>query len=481
MGQIRFSIDGDPADVADILEKLARMINGGASFSAMPRTVSAAEEMGCTAAAPLSLPPVLGRIDPAPSPLVRLVDSWMAYMQAINRSPGTLKSWRRLVLGVCQAAGWTDPAQITYDALTRHMAAKQASEDWKPATVRSVLSAFKSLDRHAKRLKSGDIQSIDGPIGIEGDDARAATVDEARAMMRTALAIERGDGRARSRRTLYMLCLFTGCREEEPSLWTWGDLHLDDENPWIHWRPEMHKNRRTMFVAIAPELVEQLRLHRATVPHGPGDPVFPVKPPRDVWVKDRDRAGVQSLNERGKKFTPHSARKFCFTSLTCEGIPTVMAEFLIRHREGSRSRYIDPPLGAQAQALQALPRIWPDESTLPPKRRPRTKCGNNAPKRLTSPPLQAEDMGAEVCLCPDPTIHLGPPPSSSPQGISSASAMFAGEGVGPSCFTGVLAGPLLDSVQGFDTVNGRLRTETDSLKNAATARLLRALADLIGG
>ena len=435
-------------------------------------------------AVPSVVPPhdgaaVLGRIDAPATRLESLIESWIQHMQARNCAPGTVASWPRLVRGVCKEAGWTQPEHVEYAAVSAHCAAKQQRKEWGPATVRSVLSALKSLDRHRRQLEAGDIQAIEGPLGIEiGQGARAATTDEARLMLRTARSRELNDGRARSARTLYGLCLFAGgCREDEPSLWVWSDLRLDSKVPHIIWRPDMHKNRRTMVVAIAPELAEQLRAHRSEVPCGAQDPVFPRKPPRDVWMRDRDRAGIPSVDDRGRVFTPHSARKWLFTSLTVGGVPTAMAEHLIRHTHSVRGVYNDPPLEAQALALACIPAIWPRADEISTMKRARKK---NEIKRLTSMDDAGHDYSVKAKrTCTSPATSR-PPALVPPSGACAALTTATDERRGSSCCTsGAPALPTLDSDQRFEPESGRYHPESAHLKMGATARLLRALADLI--
>jgi integrase len=332
---------------------------------------------------------VAGRIDASPSDLVQAVDAWVAYLRAKKKKPKTLSAYRGAVLGAARDEGWSSVEDLTHDNILGWMAHKQEGGDWtKAATYNRNLICLRSLTRYLRR--SGRI-AADPLIDEEtepddGDDgSRAARIDEARAMIRHAWARGISDKRAaKGNRALYWMCLFAhGCRAGEPELWRWKHLLLDAVVPHVLWTKEIQKNRRKQTCALAPELAELLRRHREqmrelarTTPivvrrNGaarrvdPADPeafVFPIVPPRTTFRADRDAAGIVSIDQRGRPFTPHSARKFFDTELSSSrcGVMEKMVDWLMRHRGKVEARYYDPTLHEQAEAAARLPRLWPE-------------------------------------------------------------------------------------------------------------------------
>lgn len=72
------------------------------------------------------------------------------------------------------------------------------------------------------------------------------------------------------------------------------------------------------------------------------------------------RGGVEHLSPRGERFSPHSARKWFSTTLGEIGANSKMIDRLMRHSGGVDQRYFRPPLQAQLEVLQLLPRLWPE-------------------------------------------------------------------------------------------------------------------------
>lgn len=135
---------------------------------------------------------------------------------------------------------------------------------------------------------------------------------------------------------------------------------LDDEFPCIPWTLDIQKNGKRAEIVLHPELARLLRMHRENVPNGADDKVFPIVPPRNTFREDRDRAGVSSVDSRGRRFSPHSARKWFKTTLASSSVPDSMTEFLMRHSGLPEARYMDPPTNAQPSALMKLSSIWPE-------------------------------------------------------------------------------------------------------------------------
>ena len=210
-------------------------------------------------------PPVAGTIAPEGSPLAALVSDWLDYLARNGRSDRTAATWRAMIRRDCNDLGVFHPDQITYATIAGGLDRLREQHGWSASTLRCHLSAWKSLDRHRRRVDAGDLQAAVGPTDTEpGDGSRAATLGEARGLLGVALDMEANDRRSRSARTLYWLCMFlAGCREEDHWHWRWDEhIRLDAPVPHIRWTRGIQKNKRTMHVALAPELADALRAHR---------------------------------------------------------------------------------------------------------------------------------------------------------------------------------------------------------------------------
>lgn len=378
--------------------------------------------------------------------------------------------------------------------------------------MRCHLSAFKSLDRHVKRMRDGDIQAAEGPTDAEpGDGSRAATLEEARRHMAVAFDMEVNDRRTRSPRTLYAGCMFAGgCREDDHWHWRWDHVRLDGPVPFILWTKGIQKNKRKMLVVIAPELAQKLREHRAGMkrlaaiqptivraikhpetgriireelpvdPDHPGSPVFLCKPPTDVFRKDRERAEIDYRDSRGRAYSPHSARKFFKTHLMSLGVSSEMSEYLMRHTPKVSGRYFDPSLEDQAAALDRFPKIWPDAQA-PSPNGPVTKKKKIQGKSIDSPGLAADAVGTEAHMATHRNNSI-PAPSGSRKAVC-ASVTNTQEGRVSSCFSGgAFAATASVKAPAFagkmSACAAQARASTSPI-GARLASLLRSVADLV--
>lgn len=335
-------------------------------------------------------PPVAGRIDAKPAELAGVVARWLDDMRRRNKKPRSIGAFREVVERAAKDNGWTDPADLTFDAVTAYLGSKRDSGAWKGTTYNRNLTIFRSLTSfmHASgKIPEDPLAKAYRAEQDGGEGSRAATIDEARAMVLSAWA-RAVDARSKGNRALYWTCLFAaGLRLNEPAQWKWRHLALDHATPHIIWTPDISKNHKRRDTALAPELVELLSAHRDTVPNGPDDPVFPVVPSPSMFRQDARRAGVALEDYRGRPFSPHSARKFFSTMATSIGIPEKMVDFLMRHAGRVEHRYYQPTLEEQAASLAKLPRIWP--SQVPPGQGP-------APRRQFETKKRLDKTGDEV-------------------------------------------------------------------------------------
>lgn len=391
MGRIRIDLQWGPGDSARGLWRLvAAAIKQAASGRADRRYLSGVGHPAVQLAPPAPPPPsgnaVAGRIERAHNSLNAGMEAWLAWLGDRNKRARSIEKFRSTVEAAVRETGWTDVSHLSYDAISGYLGEQRRARNWKPATYNACLSCFRSFTRYL--VASGKLLKDPLALAVAADSdvaegSRACTVAEARAIVREAMIRQQTDRRASGNRALYWHCLFSmGLRVDEPAKWRWGQLLLDGEIPSILWLPNQHKNRRRVEIAIAPETARLLREWRGQVPGGKEDPVFSTIPPRTTFRVDRDRAGVVELDERGRRCSPHSARKFFETAMITANVNPRMVDFLMRHTISVADRYFDASLKEQAAALSLLPELWPQKNE---------KCVH---EDLTSTGMGAEDVPA---------------------------------------------------------------------------------------
>lgn len=419
--------------------------------------------------------PVVARLDRTQTHIEAFVDRWLDYLIATGRSVNTIRAWRPMVAADIREAGWRTPEDLTLTAVTGHLSRLREERGWSIATYNAHLAALKSLRAHWDRTRKDELAAAQGLMGDSvGQGARAATLEEARAHIRAALEQQINDRRTRAPRALYLLCLFgAGCREAEPGIWRWKHLRLDGPVPFVAWEPSIQKNKRKAHIAISLELAEKLREWRTRTPHGPDDLVFPIKPPRAVWHRDRERAGIDYQDNRDRPYTPHASRKFFRTMLTTLGVNDRLAEHMMRHAGGVAARYQDPTLEEQAAALKDFPRLWPD---LNGDTDPRYE--NRGPNPLTPRGGIADDPDVQGVRDGDHTQQPGDRPSVDPMRGPEQSCTDVTEGRSPGGFGGpVQRRDPVDPITSLKKVGA-----SDTIRMGSTdraAEILRAVATLL--
>jgi len=388
MRLVRFPDDdpGPPSPAAvPALEICVRDPNSGVvlaqimlRLSQVPATMGHMRSVGTSGAAqdvPLAQEPIAGRIDAADSELDVAVEAWLSYLRSRGKKRRSIDAFRQVVQRAVKQCGWTTTGDITFAAVTSWLGAQA----WKGATYNRNLSVFRSLTRHmtkAKAIPEDPLVMAERAEDDGGEGARAASIDEARAMILRAWVRDQADRRCKGNRALYWLCLFShAARLDEPRQWRRKHLVLDHAFPHVIWTADINKGRKRRDCALSPELAEQLRLHLASLdreraaaglaPGGPDDLVFPVVPSKATFIADRDACGIPAEDYRGRRFSSHAARKYFSTTLGAMAAEK-MVDFLMRHQGRVEHRYFDPPLAEQAEAVAKLPRLWPEQGHLPP-------------------------------------------------------------------------------------------------------------------
>lgn len=362
---------------------------------------------------------VAGRIERPPDDLERDIADWLAHLSARNKSPKTITAFREVVARAKRECGWSSRADLTADNVVGWLDRMRAV--WMGTTYNRNLSVFRSLTKFLAargRIDHDPLQLSERCEDDGVDGSRAATLEEARAILAEAYRREQLDRRVPRGSALQVLCLFAhGCRHGEPQKWRRRHLALDHDFPHVMWDHSISKNHKRSDIPLTAELAVLLRQHLAAIDEeraragleaaGPDDPVFPIVSNRSTFRKHRDRAGVAAVDYRGRRLSPHSARKFLSTELT-KTVPEKMVDKLMRHAGRVEHRYFDPTLQEKAKAMATLPPLWPVPVLV----------DNSVPKTpekgldLTNRKADAHDVSAR----PAARTTENPPKSPGPEG-----------------------------------------------------------------
>lgn len=436
-------------------------------------------------------PTVVGQIRPAKSTILLDVEAYTSYLRGRALKPRSIDRFVSTLEAGIEHMRLDHASEMSFERVTEYLGGKVSTGAWSANTMNSALSVFRGFAEwcHAtKRIAENPLILAHNVPPDESLGCRAATTEEARRLLAITWETQK-DRRSKGNRALYFYCCFmAGLRfgelggdekTERPRGWKWADLQLNRAVPLIVWKPDMHKGSRHCALPLRESVAELLRQHRETVPNRATDPVFPVVATRAVFRDDLARSGIQVEDERGRRFSTHSCRKWFKTELVTAGVQADLINALMRHAPSVGDRYLDATEETYKKALDSLPEIWPEKIF----------CKNES-KGLISTPSSDDNVQAT----PEYFLHTNTKTSA----ISGGVDPVGNEPVSQSASHADSAPPDLASGDGFITevskltrklesanrINpqmprGGLKSVADSNKHKAVAKLLRALAGLL--
>ncbi len=430
---------------------------------------------------------VLGRIEARKSDLLEAIEDCLKHMLATGCVEGSAASFRRIWMAAIRDEGWSSCDDMTYENIVGYLDRKKLELGWMGSTYNGKLSAFRTLTRYLKRrrrLAENALEDVDRADEHEHEDCRAATLEEARAMIRYPwLRQASGDNRCEGNRALHRLCLFGhGMRPNEPQKLCWRHMLLEESIPAILWTPEIQKNKRREEVPLGKELAVLLLRHRETVPHGSNDPVFPVCPSKTTWRTDRDACQI-APKIRDMAFAPRSARRFFKTWMLNNGVDDAIVRRLMRHAPNAGQRYYDPTSAELLQAVEKIPGLWPEALFISDLQTGGPKVENSTPEMADLTPAQVP--GHDVAATP--MTNSSPNSVRSPRLAAPSESHLGGQTrrADPPEFSPVSTpaskfGPGVSAAESSNlrSRNGHFGTENEGL-NTAIARLLNCVADVL--
>ncbi len=273
------------------------------------------------------------------------LDEFIQYLKTANRSREYFRKIRERVSALIDACGWVHVRHVTADSFI----AWRSQQSLSAKTLNSYQDAACGLLNWLKmtgRIDSNPLASvakIDGR-GKQTVERRAFTDDE----MKRLIAVNRERGR------IYLLATHTGLRKGELRALLWREIDLD--RGVLCLRPEATKSRRADVLPLSPcaqSLLIDLHPRRAESKKVFGNGV----PNHHTFHADLLRAGIERVDELGRKVDFHALRMTFITNLQRSGTSQRTAMALARHTDPRLTAFVytDSTMLPLAEAVSTLP------------------------------------------------------------------------------------------------------------------------------
>jgi len=218
-------------------------------------------------------------------------------------------------------------------------------------TLNDYLSTLKGFVRWLNEWDLTDTNEIASippikSLGRKTFERRALSREE----MKRLLSTVDNDMRA----AVYVTAIFTGLRRNELRLLQWGDVHLNEKNPYLAVRASTTKNKKKVNIPLIPHVADALRKIRPESPKG-DDSVFDV-PEMDVYKADLSRAEIPFEDDQKRRLDFHALRKTLGTYLAVIGVPLQVAKEIMRHSDIKLTlgSYTDAGMLPTGEAMDSL-------------------------------------------------------------------------------------------------------------------------------
>lgn len=281
----------------------------------------------------------------AAAPLGELVDAYASELASkitAKHAKGTVARIRRITTG----NSWRVLGDITPSSFVLWRARLKVSAKTKKEYQVSI-NAFLNWLVKMEKLAANPLAKVD-QVDIRGKmvrPVRAFTDAEIVAL----LAVS---GR---RRLAYLVLLYTGLRKTEVKRLAWGDIHLDDERPYLLARAGTTKDKDKRAIPLHPHLVPVLRLLRPVNVAADASVFAGTFPKRGSLLRDFKRAGIERVDALGRVVHFHAFRKTFQTLGVRHGVNQRAAQELLGHSDPklTANAYTDvPALGLHAEVAK---------------------------------------------------------------------------------------------------------------------------------
>jgi integrase len=244
--------------------------------------------------------------------------------------------------------GWRALSDIRPDAFVRWRASLTCSAKTVKEYQTSAAAFLNWLVR-VDRLAANPLAKIDkiDARGKQVREPRAFTEDELRRLFAVA-------GR---RLPAYLVLLYTGQRKDEVRSLVWGDLHLDEVQPYVLVRESTTKDKDKRAVPLHRDLAALLREMRPAHAMATTSVFFGRFPTYESLRADLEKAGIPHTDELGRVVHFHAFRKTWQTLGVRYGINQRAAQEVLGHS--------DPALTARAYTDVAALALHAEIAKLP--------------------------------------------------------------------------------------------------------------------
>lgn len=159
------------------------------------------------------------------------------------------------------------------------------------------------------------------------------------------------------RRFAYVTAIYTGLRRGELEALQWGDIHLEEETPYLVARASTTKNGKQAMIKLHHEVIESLRFIRPIEPKI-DQLVFDV-PTIEQFKKDLAEANIEYIDAQGGRADFHSLRHTFATWNALVGNSPQVTKSLMRHSDIKLTMnvYTDVSKLPTSAAIDLLPSI----------------------------------------------------------------------------------------------------------------------------
>ena len=308
-----------------------------------------------------------GLIAPAPlrdatsRSLTELGDLYADNLDALGRDGHYVGVTRARIRRLSKECGWHNLREVTPASFQQWRTKQKTS----PRTVNEYLATMRSFFNW---MMKQDMAAFDPLVNVQRVEERgrrvkkrrALTVDEVRRLLEAAPL---------DRRRFYLAGYYTGLRRSEIQSLQWGDVHIDEDKPYIHARAATTKNKQDAKLWIRPELLTTLREMR---PDGvTGDqrvfgPVMDVEGGHKLrrYKRDLKAAGIPYKDEQGRDADFHAlSRVTPNTHMGQLGVGERIRQEFMRHSDLKLTSavYTDVEQLPTMGAIMALPSYTADD------------------------------------------------------------------------------------------------------------------------
>ena len=186
--------------------------------------------------------------------LIELGELYASGLEELGRDDHYVKISGDRIRRLSLECGWKQLRDVTAISFQQWRARQTTS----PKTINDYLATLRSFFRWLMRENRA---TFDPLLNVERVEERgrqvrprrAFKIDEVTRLLQTAPL---------ERRRFYLVAYYTGLRRSELQALQWGDVHMDEDKPYILARAATTKNRQDARLWIRPEVQETLRAMR---------------------------------------------------------------------------------------------------------------------------------------------------------------------------------------------------------------------------